>query len=117
MFFAVDPDEVAVVARPIAAAANAVAACDLGAELAPLGLAVPGSSSADSIPRLGSQWAAVILELSRAASLQSARLTAASTSYAVSEASVGASLWRGASLSRDASLSVGTSRTPGGVAS
>ena len=117
MFFAVDPDEVAVVARPIAAAANAVAACDLGADLAPLGLAVPGSSSADSIPRLGSQWAAVILELSRAASLQSARLTAASTSYAVSEASVGASLWRGASLSRDASLSVGTSRTPGGVAS
>ena len=110
MFFAVDPDEVVVLARPIAATANAVAACDLGADLAPLALALPGSSSADSIPVLGWQWAALISELTEAALLHSERLTNASTSYAVSETSVGAS------LSAGASLSVGTSLFTGGAA-
>ena len=107
MFFAVDPDEVVVLARPIAATANAVAACDLGADLAPLALALPGSSSADSSPVLGWQWAALISELSEAASLQAARLTIASTSYAVSETSVGASLSAGVSLSVGDPLSSG----------
>ena len=97
MFFTVDPDEVGVLVRPIAVAANAVAACDLEADLAPLGLALPGSSSADSIPSLGRQWAALIVELSEAASLQAARLTTASRSYAVSETSVCASLSAGLS--------------------
>ena len=99
MFFTVDPDELAVLVRPIAAVANAVAACDLGADLAPLGLALPGSSSADIIPALGWQWAALISELSEAASLQAARLTIASTSYAVSETSVDASLSAGGAQS------------------
>jgi len=57
MYFAVDPEDVEAAAVPLAHLANAVANIDLGADLAPLALALPTSSVAAALPELGARWA------------------------------------------------------------
>jgi len=86
MYFAVDPEDVEAAAVPLAHLANAVANIDLGADLAPLALALPTSSVAAALPELGARWAVWASGLREAASRQAGRLGSTGTSYAAAEA-------------------------------
>ncbi len=95
MQFSVDPDDVSVLAPPWATAAEAVAALDLGAVLAPIVVALPASATAAAVPMLGSSWSVRFRALGEAVSGQSMRLGAAAYGYAGDEAGV-RSLFSGA---------------------
>lgn len=95
MYFAVDPDDVAAASVPLTRLANAVTNIDLGADLAPLALALPASSVAVALPELGERWVVWVGGLREAAGVQAGRLERAGSSYAAAEASARGSLSAG----------------------
>jgi hypothetical protein len=99
MYFAVDPDDVAAAAAPVGHLADAVANLDLGADLAPLALALPASTVASAVPELDDRWSLWVEALTEAATGQAGRLQRAGCAYAVVEASAHASLAAGRSPS------------------
>ena len=95
MQFSVDPDELTVLASPWAMTAEVVAALDLATVLAPLVVALPGSTTAAAVPMVGPSWSWGLRSLGGAMSSQSTRLGTAAHRYAGEEAGV-RSLFSGA---------------------
>lgn len=95
MYIAVDPDDVGAAAVLPAHLANAMANIDLGADLASLALALPGSSVGAALPDLGARWAVWVGGLREAAGLQGGALRHAGASYAAAEDSSRAALSAG----------------------